>query len=57
MFAALDGAQGSGREGFWRAPAVRTLYPCARVAAGAALPVAIVAIPIGVMALGWSSIR
>ena len=52
MFAALDGAQRLWDEkGFWRAPAVRTLYPwrrLLRVAAWAlALSVAIVALPIG----------
>ena len=57
MFAALDGAQRLWDEkGFWRAPAVRTLYPwrlLLRVAVWAlALSVAIVALPIGAMALG-----
>lgn len=57
MFAALDGAQRLWDEkGFWRAPAVRRLYgwrALPRVAAGAiALSVAIVALPIGAIALG-----
>jgi hypothetical protein len=57
MFAALDGAQRLWDEkGFWRAPAVRTLYPwrvLLRVAVWTlALSVAIVALPIGAMALG-----
>jgi hypothetical protein len=57
MFAALDGTQRLwGEKGFWRAPAVRTLYPwrgLLRVGAWAlALSLAIVALPIGVMALG-----
>jgi hypothetical protein len=57
MFAAVDGAQRLWDEkGFWRAPAVRTLYPwriLLQVTAWAlALSVAIVAIPIGAIALG-----
>jgi hypothetical protein len=57
MFAASDGAERLwGEKGFWRAPAVRTMYPwraMLRVAVGAlALSVAIVAIPVGALALG-----
>ena len=57
LFAAVDGAPRLWDEkGFWRSPAVRTLYrwhAMLRVAFGAfALSVAIVAIPIAVMALG-----
>jgi hypothetical protein len=57
MFAASDGAERLWQEkGFWRAPAVRALYPwraMLRVGAGAlALSVAIIAIPIGTIALG-----
>jgi hypothetical protein len=57
MFAASDGAERLwGEKGFWRAPAVRTMYPwraMLRVAVGAlALAVAIVAIPVGALALG-----
>jgi hypothetical protein len=57
MFAASDGAERLWDEkGFWRAAAVRRLYPwrsMLRVAAGAlALSVALVAIPIGAVALG-----
>jgi hypothetical protein len=57
MFAASDGAERLWHEkGFWRAPAVRGLYPwrlMLRLAAGAiALSVAIIAIPVGAIALG-----
>ena len=57
MFAALDGAQRLWDEkGFWRARPVRMLYgwrPLLRVAVWAlALSAAIVAVPIGVIALG-----
>src|SRR5467141_2278192 len=57
LFAAVDGAQRLwDQKGFWRSPLVRKLYPwqaMLRVAFGAfALSVAIVAIPIAVMALG-----
>ena len=57
MFAASDGAERLwGEKGFWRARAVRALYPwraMLRVAVGAlALSVAIVAIPVGALALG-----
>jgi hypothetical protein len=57
LFAALDGAQRLwGEKGFWRAPAVRTLYPWRAplvVAAWTlALSIAIVAMPIGAIALG-----
>jgi hypothetical protein len=57
MFAAADGAERLwGEKGFWRASAVRTLYPwraMLRVAVGAlAVSVAIVAIPVGALALG-----
>ena len=57
MFAASDGAERLwGEKGFWRAAAVRTLYPwraMLRVAVGAvALSVAIVALPVGALAIG-----
>jgi len=57
LFAAVDGAPRLWDEkGFWRSPAVKTLYrwhPMLRVLAGAlALSVAVVAVPIAVMALG-----
>ena len=57
LFAAIDGAQRLWDEkGFWRAPAVRSLYPwrtALRLAAWAlALSVAIVAVPITAVALG-----
>ena len=57
LFAAVDGAQRLWDEhGFWRAPAVRHLYPWRRLlsaAAGAlAVSVAIVAVPLGAMVLG-----
>jgi hypothetical protein len=57
MFAACDGAERLwGEKGFWRDPAVGTLYPwraMLRVAVGAlALSVAIVTIPVGALALG-----
>src|SRR5204863_4070993 len=57
VFAAIDGAQRLWEEkGFWRSPAVRTFYawrPLLRLAAwGAALSMAIVVLPIAVMAIG-----
>jgi hypothetical protein len=57
VFAAVDGAQRLWDEkGFWRAPAVRTMYDwhtLPRLIVGAlAVSVAIVAIPLAVMALG-----
>src|SRR6202163_387045 len=57
LFAAIDGAQRLWDEkGFWRAPAVRSLYrwrPALQLAAWAlALAVLIVAIPIAAVALG-----
>lgn len=57
LFAAVDGAQRLWDEkGFWRAPAVHSLYPwrlAPRVAVGAlAASVAIVAVPIAAVALG-----
>jgi hypothetical protein len=57
LFAAIDGVQRLWEEkGFWRSPAVRSLYGWRtgpRIAAGAlALALALVAVPIGVIALG-----
>ena len=56
MFAPSTHPELWGEKGFWRAPAVRTLYPwrgLLRVGAWAlTLSLAIVALPIGVMALG-----